>query len=117
MSASAQVTDASAELGILLAVIAQFTVGLSSTLQAERTRANGPHPKAWRRIMGLSLALAVVSAVSLISLLSLVRLVIDSHGTSSWEPAFWVFLFVYLLLIPLCIWQVSIAIGALGIKT
>jgi len=117
MSASEQVTDASTELGILLAIVAQFTGGLSSTLQSERTRVGGPHAKAWRRIMGLSVALAVVSVASLVSLLSLVRLVIDSHGTKSWESAFWVFLLVYLLLIPLFIWQASIAIGAFRIKS
>ena len=116
MSTSQQVTDASTELGLLLAIIALFTAALSSTLQSENTRENGPHPKAWRRIMALSVALAVVSVASLASLLSLVQLVIDSHGTRSWEPSFWVFLLVYLLLVPLCIWQVCIAIGAFRLK-
>ena len=63
------------------------------------------------------MSLAVVSVASLVSLLSLVRLVIDSHGTRSWEPAFWVFLLVYVLLIPLCIWQISIAIGAFRLRS
>jgi cation transporter-like permease len=116
MSASAQVTDASTELGLLLAIVALFTAALSTTLQSENTREKGPHPNAWRRIMALSVALAIVSIASIVSLLSLVRLVIDSHGTRSWEPAFWVFLLVYLLLVPLCIWQIFIAIGAFRIK-
>ena len=112
MSTSQQVTDAATELGLLLAIIALFTGALSSTLQSESTRQGGAHKGARRRIMGLSIALALVSIASILSLLSLVRLVIDSHGTRAWEPAFWVFLLVYLLLIPLCIWQVIIAFGA-----
>jgi drug/metabolite transporter (DMT)-like permease len=117
VSTSQQVTDASTQLGLLLAIIALFTAALSSTLQSENTRQGGAHPKAWRRIMTLSVSLAVVSVASLVSLLSLVRLVIDSHGTRSWEPAFWVFLLVYVLLIPLCIWQISIAIGAFRLRS
>ena len=117
MSTSHQVTDASTELGLLLAIIALFTASLSSTLQSEMTRQGGAHQGAWRRIIALSGALAAVSVASLASLLSLVRVVIDSHGTRSWEPAFWVFLLVYLLLVPLCIWQVCIAIGAFRLKS
>ena len=117
MSASQQVTDAATELGLLLAIIALFTGALSNTLQSEKTRDPGPHEGAWLRIMALSIALAIVSIASLLSLLSLVRLVIDSHGTRSWEPAFWVFLLVYLLLIPLFIWQVIIAIGGCRLKS
>ena len=118
MSTSQQVTDAASELGLLLAIIALFTGALSATLQSEKTREPTPHEGAWLRIMGLSIALAVVSIASFLSLLSLVRLVIDSHGTRSWEPAFWVFLLVYLLLIPLCIWQaIIIAFGAYGLKS
>lgn len=116
MSAAQQVTDASTELGLLLAIIALFTGVLSGNLQAEMTREGGAHRGAWRRIMGMSIALALVSAVSIVSLLSLVRVVIDSHGTASWEPAFWVFLLVYVLLFPLCIWQICIAIGAFRLK-
>jgi len=112
MSASQQVSDASTELGLLLAIIALFTAALSSTLQSEMTREGGAHQGARRRIVAMSGALAIVSVASLASLLSLVRVVIDAHGTRSWEPAFWVFLLVYLLLVPLCIWQVSIAVGA-----
>jgi hypothetical protein len=112
MSASQQVADASSVLGLLLAIIALFTAALSSTVQSEKTRQGGAHPGAWRRLFALSVALAIVSVASLVSLISLVRLVIDTYGTHSWEPAFWVFLLVYLLLVPLCIWQVSIAVGA-----
>ena len=67
--------------------------------------------------MALSIALALVSIASFLSLMSLVHLVMESHGTRSWEAAFWVFLLVYLLLIPLCIWQVIIAIGAFRLKS
>ncbi len=116
MSASQQVAGASSVLGLLLAMVALFTAALSGTLQSELTREGGPHPGAWRRIMGLALALAAVSVASLASLVSTVRAVIDAHGTSAWEPAFWVFLLVYLLLVPLCIWQVSIAAGAFRLR-
>ena len=117
MSASQQVTDASTELGLLLAIISLFTVALSGTLQSELTREGGAHQDAWRRIMALSVALAAVSVASLASLLPLARVVIDTHGTRSWEPAFWVFLLVYLLLVPLCIWQACIAIGAFRLRS
>jgi hypothetical protein len=117
MTASQQVADASAELGLLLAIIALFTAALSSTLQSEQTRVGGAHQGARRRIVTLSVALAIVSVTSLASLLSLVRVVIDTHGTRSWEPAFWVFLLVYLLLVPLCIWQVCIAVGASRLRS
>jgi len=116
MSASQQVADASSVLGLLLAIVALFTVALSSTLQSESTRQGGPHRGAWRRIMGLALALAVISAATLASLTAVVRVVLDAHGTSAWQPAFWVFLLVYLLLLPLCAWQVVIAVGALRMR-
>lgn len=109
--------DASTELGPLLAIIALFTAALSSTLQSEATREGGAHPGARKRIMALSVALAIVSVVSFVTLLSLVRVVIDTHGTGSWEPAFWVFLLVYLLLVPLGIWQFCIAVGACRLKS
>ncbi len=117
MSAAQQVTDAATELGVLLAIIELFTGALSAFLQSESARQGGAHKGARRQIIGLSIALALVSIASILSLLSLVRLVIDSHGTRSWEPAFWVFLLVYLLLIPLCIWQIIIAFGACRLKT
>jgi drug/metabolite transporter (DMT)-like permease len=116
MGASQQVTDASSVLGLLLAIVALFTAALSGTLQAEVTREGGPHRGAWRRIMGLALALAAVSVASLASLVPIVRAVIDAHGTSAWEPAFWVFLLVYLLLVPLGIWQIGIALGAFRLR-
>jgi cation transporter-like permease len=116
MSASQQVAEASSVLGLLLAIVALFTATLSSTLQSERTREGGPHRGVWRRIMGLALALAAVSVASLAALVSTVRVVIGAHGTSGWEPAFWVFLLVYLLLVPLCIWQFGIALGAFRLR-
>lgn len=112
MTTSQQVSDASTELGLLLAIVALFTAALSSTLQSEMTRETGAHQGARRRIMAMSAALATVSAASLTSLLSLVRAISEAYGTRSWEPAFWVFLLVYLLLVPLCVWQVSICVGA-----
>jgi lysylphosphatidylglycerol synthetase-like protein (DUF2156 family) len=116
MSVSQQVADVSAQIGPLLAIIALFTAALSGTVQSEKTRDGGAHKGAKRRIVVLSISLSVVSAVSIISLLSLACAVIDAHGTRSWESAFWVFLLVYLLLIPLCLWQVIIAAGACRLR-
>jgi len=117
MSVSQQVTDASTQIGPLLAVIALFTAALSGTLQSEKTRDGGANQGAWLRITALAISLALVSAGSIVSLLSLACTVIDTHGTRSWEPAFWVFLLVYLLLLPLCFWQVIIAIGACRLRS
>lgn len=69
-----------------------------------------------RRTPDMSPKLGIVSVASFASLFSLVRIAIDTHDARSWEPAFWVFPLVYLLLVPLCVWQVSIAVGAFGLR-
>jgi magnesium-transporting ATPase (P-type) len=113
MTVAQQINDAATEIGPLLAVIALFSAALSANLQAEKTRAGGSHRGAKPRIAALSLAMAFVSIVSFISLTSLAHSALKAHGTSSWEPAFWVFLLVYVLLIPLCVWQIITALVAI----
>ena len=115
MSTSQQVTDASGALGLLLAIVALFTSAQASTLQSERARQGGPNNGAKPRIAILSFTLAAVSGASLVSLFPVAWAVVDAIGTRGWEPAFGVFLLVYLLLVPLCVWQVTIAAGALGL--
>jgi len=117
MNAAAQVSDAVNVLSLLLVLVTLFTSAQSSTLQSERTRVGGPHLGTWRRVATVSALLAVVSLASLVSLIPAVHLVIRSHGTKGWESTFWVFLLVWVLLVPLCVWQVSIAIGASRLRS
>lgn len=117
MSASQQVTYAVGALGLVLAIVALFTLGQASTLQAERTRQHGPHRGAMRRIAALSLTLATVSAASLACFIPVARIVVDAIGTRAWEPKFGVFLLAYILLAPVCAWQLAIAVAALRVPS
>lgn len=113
MSAAQQVTYAVGALCLLLAIVTLFTLGQASILQAERTRQDGPHHGAMRRIMALSLTLAAVSVASVACFVPVARIVVDSIGTYAWEPVFGVFLIGYVLFVPVCAWQLAIAIAAL----
>ena len=117
MSASQQVTYAIGALGLVLAIVALFTYGQASALQAERTRQDGPHQGAMRRIAALSLTLAAVTAASLACFIPVARIVVDSIGTLAWEPVFGVFLVGYILLAPVCAWQLAIAVAALRLPS
>ena len=112
MNASQQVTYAVGALCLVLAIVTVFTLGQASTLQAERARLDGPHQGARRRIAALSLILATVSAASLACFIPVARVVVDSIGTSAWEPVFGVFLAGYALLVPVCAWQLATAVAA-----
>lgn len=112
MSASQQVTYAVGALTLLLTIVALFTLGQATTLQAERTRQHGPDRGALRRIVALSLTLAAVSAASLAVFIPVVRTVVGAIGTPAWEPVFWIFLLAYSLLAPVCAWQLTIAAAA-----
>jgi len=113
MGTSQQVAGASDALGLLLAIVALFTSAQASTLQSERARNGGPNKGAKPRIASLSITLAAVSVASLVSLFPVARAVFDAFGTHGWEPPFGIFFLVYLLLLPLCTWQLTIAVGAL----
>jgi len=112
MSASQQIAYAAGTLLLVLAIVALFTLGQASTLQAERTREQGPQQGALRRIVALSLTLATVSAASLVCFSPVVRTVVDAIGTRAWEPVFWVFLLGYILLALVCAWELAIAVAA-----
>lgn len=112
MSASQQVMYAVGALILVLAIVALFTLGQASTLQAERTREHGPQLGALRRIVALSLTLAAVSVASLACFVPVVCTVANAIGTRAWEPVFWVFLLGYVLLAVVCAWELAIAVAA-----
>lgn len=113
MSASQPVTATIGALGLLLAIVALFTLGQASALQSERTRQDDPHQGAKRRIVAVSVTLAIVSAASLACFIPVARVVVDAIGTRAWEPAFWVFFLAYIMLAPLFAWELAIAVAAL----
>lgn len=104
-----RIGDASGLVGLLLVLVTLFTAEQARSLDAERARLGGASPSARSRILVLSIALVLVTAASFAALIPLAGNVVDTWGTKSWDPVFIVFLLVWLMLIPLGVWQIFIA--------
>jgi hypothetical protein len=103
-----RVSSASTLLGLLLVLVTLFTSEQARTLEFEEHRPGGAQPGSYRRIALTAGGLALVTFVSLVSLVSLAWDVLRLCCGRSWDSTLAVFLLVWLLLLPLCVWQVSV---------
>jgi hypothetical protein len=109
VSLGEQIEQASTLLGLLLALATLFTTEQARRLADERTRTGGARPAALRAVLMASVGLGVVTVAALASLTPLAVDVVDTLGDTAWQPAYGVFLLVYVLLVALVAWQVSLA--------
>ena len=105
-----QVAQASNLLGLLLALDTLFTTEQARRLAEERSRIGGAKRSALRNAFLTCVGLAAVTLAALASLTSLALDVVDTLGTSEWQPVFGVFLLVYVLLVGLVAWQVTLTV-------
>jgi O-antigen/teichoic acid export membrane protein len=104
-----RVSSASTLLGLLLVLVTLFTSEQARSLEVEQHRAGGAQAGSYKRIALTTSGLALVTLASLISLSSLAWDILRLCCGQDWDPALAVFLLVWLLLIPLAVWQVSVA--------
>lgn len=107
-----RIGQASGLIGLLPVLVTLFTSEQARALEAERRREGGATPQAKRRIMVISLSLAGVTVAALFALSPLVWDVLGAWGEGEGDPLQIVFALVWLLLVPLTVWQLSIALGA-----
>jgi hypothetical protein len=109
---SERIGQASTLLGLLLVLVTLFTSEQARSLDAERRREGGASQGARKRIIAICVALSAVTVASFLVLAPLVwdiaNALVDGHADSLQG----VFCLVWLLLVPLGGWQISIAIGA-----
>lgn len=103
-----RVSSASTLVGLLLVLVTLFTSEQARSLEVEEHRTGGAQPGSYRRIALTAVALALVTLTSLLSLSTLVWDVLRLCCGSGWDSTLAVFLLVWVLLIPLCVWQVSV---------
>jgi hypothetical protein len=106
------VSNASTLLGLLLVLVTLFTSEQAKSLDNERSRAGGGRRSAYRRIGAIAVALAIVTATSLVSLWPLAGDVKSLCCGLEWDPILGVFELVWILLLPLLIWQFGLAWSA-----
>jgi hypothetical protein len=103
-----RVASASTLLGLLLVLVTLFTSEQARSLEVEEHRTGGAQPGSYRRIALTAIGLALVTLASLGSLVSLVWDVLRLCCGGGWDSTLAVFLLVWLLLIPLSVWQISV---------
>jgi hypothetical protein len=107
-----RIGQASGLIGLLLALVTLFTSEQSRALDAERRRVGGSTRGARRRIVAICTSLAVLTLAALFALAPLVldvcRALVEGEG----DPLLIVFALVWLLLVPLVVWQLAIVLGA-----
>jgi hypothetical protein len=99
-------------LGLLLALVTLFTSELARRLSDERTRTGGSRSETMRTIGISSWALLVVTLASALVLAPLVTDAVSTCCAGTYRPVLWAFVLVWLLLIPLMVWQWSVARSA-----
>jgi hypothetical protein len=107
-----RIGQASSLVGLLLVLITLFTSEQARALDAERRREGGATRGARSRIIAISLSLGMVTAAAVVALFPIVWEVVRAWMGRRGDPLHVVFALVWLLLIPLCGWQVSIALSA-----
>ncbi len=109
MSVADQVGAAAGLVGVLLALVTLFTSAQSSAFQAQQTRSGGADRKVLIRVAMASVSLLTVTIASFLSLRPLASSVWHTRGTPDWQAFFPVFLWVWILLIFLGVWQLVLA--------
>jgi len=99
-------------LGLLLALITLFTSELARRLADERTRTGGSRGSTMRIIRNSAWALLTVTSASAIILAPLLIDAVSTCCGGSYSPILWAFVLVWLLLVPLVVWQWSVARSA-----
>lgn len=113
MTLVGRVGDASTLVGVLLVLITLFTSEQARALDVERHRDGGPRLSALRRVAAVAAVLAVVTAISWLTLVPLGLDVVRTCCSGSSEPVLQIFDLVWMLMVPLVVWQVLVALGAL----
>jgi hypothetical protein len=108
LTLSERVASASTLLGLLLVLVTLFTSEQSRSLEMEEQRTGGAQPGSYRRIALTAIGLALVTLTSLGSLASLVWDVVRLCCRGGWDSTLAVFVLVWLLLVPLSVWQLSV---------
>ncbi len=106
---SDQVGQAANLVGLLLALVTLFTSEQARRLADERTREGGARHSRLTSIRYASVGLGAVTVTSLGLLGPLVFDVVKAIGGDDWQPVLGVFALVYLLLVALLCWQVTLA--------
>jgi hypothetical protein len=109
MTISERVGSASTLVGLLLILVTLFTSEQARSLDAERSHEGGPRTGICRRITIITAALAAVTILAFASLSGLAYDVVRSCCGASWDASLAVFVLVFLLLIPLAGWQLTLA--------
>lgn len=109
MSIQDQVSATTGGIGIVLVLISLFTSEQARRNDTERARMGGPRRDTSRTTYLLSIGLAVTTLVALMVLAPLVIKILRSCCSGAWLPADAIFLLLWVLLLPLPLWQVSIA--------
>lgn len=105
-----QVEKASNIIAVLLVLLTLFTANQASDLDRELTRDGGPKRRAVRQVAALTVFLCLLTAVSAGATFGLALRIVTSVGTSDWDPTTVIFDAVWVLLVFLFAWQVSIAV-------
>jgi hypothetical protein len=109
VSLEAQVESASNLTGVLLVLVALFTTEQSRRLEGQRSRKGGSESETMQSIKWIARALMGLTALAFVALAPLAWEALQSCCSGSWNPAFWIFELVWLLLVPLAAWQWRIA--------
>lgn len=115
-SISAQVSDASSLLGILLILVTLFTQILASALDDQSDLTGGAEKETRNRIRVKTSGLFIFTLLVILSLTPTIHNVFKSHGTQNWESPFFLFILVWFALFPLCAWHLLMIIELSKLK-
>lgn len=107
------VSDTLTALGILLLLVTVFTTFLSAALKSQNNSGNTLSYKQCLLTLTFALCLVIVSILSLVLIFPTFHEVWAVHGKTDWQNSFYLFLLIYILLIPLLFWQIQIGVGAI----
>jgi hypothetical protein len=94
-------------------LVTLFTSEQARSLDAEGSRSGGGRRSGYMRIAGIAVGLALVTIAALVSMFPLTSDVVRTCCSPTWDPSLSLFALVSALLVPLAVWQVSIAVQAI----
>lgn len=109
MTVAEQVDSVTAGVGVVLVLIALFTSEQARRNDTERTREGGARGAVVSTTVKIAVGLVVITALTFAALAPLAVQILDTCCGGSWNASQAVFLLLWVLLVPLAIWQVFIA--------
>jgi len=106
---SKTIQSVSSFLGLQLALITLFTSELARRLADEHSRIGGPREGSVKAVKRSAWILFAVTSAAVLIQAPLVWQAFSTCCTGSYRPILWSFVLVWVLLVPLLLWQSSIA--------